>query len=400
VRGVTSYGLQRDYVSAGNQRGTSNSDPFSAGLEASQPLYDGGRTENSVRARLADVSAARARLTDLEQQVLLQVIEAYLDILRDGENVSLAQNNVRVIAEQLRASEDRFEVGEVTRTDVSQARARLAEAEGNLALARGNLEQSRQAYRSVVGAEPQNLQPIGRLPNLPRSLDDALAQALRNHPAMVAARFDDGAASSDVKAAMGALLPSVSLDADATFNDGGVFDNNSIRRNSAGVAVRAVVPLYQAGVEYSRIRQAQAQASAARAGIQTEARTRQQEVERAWTALGVARANIVSQRQRVAAAQLAFEGVREEALVGSRTTLDVLDAEQELLDARVRLVDAVRAENAAAYGLLASTGELTISGLGIDAATYDPTISFERNNARFAGFDRTEDTVWEEFWRP
>ena len=400
VGAFTSYGLRTDEVRGGNQAGSENTDPFSVGIEASQPLYDGGRTTNSVRARLADVSAARARLTDLEQQVLLDTVTAYLDIRRDTEALGLAQNNVRVIAEQLRASEDRFEVGEVTRTDVSQARARLAEAQSNLSIAEGRLEASRQRFRQVVGVEPGDLRAPPPLPPLPGSLEEARAIALERHPLLVAAQFDDRAASSDVRAAIGALLPSVSLDGEASLNDSATFGSNSIDRRTAQVTLRARVPLYQAGVEYSRIRQSQALASAARAGIQTEARNRQLVVDNAWTNLTVARAAIRSERQRVAAAQLAFEGVREEALVGSRTTLDVLDAEQELLDARVRLVDGIRTETVAAYELLAAIGGLTIADLGIDAAVYDPVIPFEQNNARFAGFEPTEDTVWEQFWRP
>lgn len=400
VRAVSTYGVSSDYASSGAASGTSTSDPFSVGIEASQPLYDGGQTTNSVRARLSDVSAARARLTDLEQQVLLQVVTAYMDIRRDEENVRLAQNNVRVITEQLRATQDRFEVGEVTRTDVSQARARLAESQSNLTIAEGQLDASKQRFRQVVGVEPSNLRAPPPLPELPRSQDDALTMALQNHPAIVAARFDDSAASSDVRSAIGSLLPSVSLDGSASVSDSGVFDNDSINRRNAQVLVRATVPIYQAGVEYSRIRQSQALASAARASITTEARARQLEVENAWTTLAVARAAIVSERQRVAASQLAFEGVREEALVGSRTTLDVLDAEQELLDARVRLVEAIRSEYVAGYSLLSAVGGLTVANLGVDAVVYDPLISFERNNERLVGFEATEDTVWEEFWRP
>jgi outer membrane protein len=399
LQASTAYGFEANSAT-GPRAVSDDTDPFSAGVQASQPLYDGGRTVNRVRARIADVSAARARLTDLEQQVLLQVVTAYVDILRDEENVSLARNNVRVIAEQLRASQDRFEVGEVTRTDVSQARARLAEAEANLSLAEGRLEVSRQRFRQVVGVAPQNLSLPDRLPPLPGSLDEALSMALDRHPALVAARFDDRAASSDVRAAIGELLPRVSLDGDVGFTDGGVFNDGQTVNRSASVLLRATVPLYQGGAAYSGVRRAQALASAARTSISTEARARQLDVESAWTELAVAQANIRSQRQRVAAAQLAFEGVQEEALVGSRTTLDVLDAEQELLDARVRLVTAIREQYVSTYALLAAIGSLTIADLGIDAAMYDPAISFERNNDRWFGFEATEDTVWEEVWRP
>jgi outer membrane protein len=399
VQATTSYGFETNNAT-GPRASSDDTDPFSARVQASQTLYDGGRTINSTRARIADVSAAQARLTDLEQQVLLDVVTAYVDILRDEENVSLARNNVRVIAEQLRASQDRFEVGEVTRTDVSQAQARLAEAEANLSVAEGQLEVSRQRFRQVVGVEPQNLTLPDALPPLPISLDEARSVALDRHPALVAARFDDRAASSDVRAAMGELLPRVSLDGDVAFNDTGVFNDGQTVNRSASVVVRATVPLYQGGAAYSGVRRAQALASAARTSISTEARSRQREVESAWTQLRVAQANIRSNRQRVAAAQLAFEGVQEEALVGSRTTLDVLDAEQELLDARVRLVTAVREQYVTTYALLAAVGSLTIADLGIDAAMYDPTIAFEQNSDRWFGFEATEDTVWREVWRP
>ena len=347
--------------------GESRRDPFNLSLDATQPLYDGGRTQNDVRASVADVSAERARLNALEQQILFDVVSAYMDIQRDQENVSLAQNNVRVIAEQLRASEDRFEVGEVTRTDVSQARARLAEAQANLASARGALENSRDAFTEVVGAEPINLAPPGAIPPLPGSLDEALTDALENHPLILAARFDETAAELQIRSEIGGLLPQVSLDGSVGYSDQGILTDGGRTQlgggdqTSATARLRVEVPLYQGGAQYSRIRQAQALASQARAGITTEARDRRRLVEDAWTQLQVARANIRSVREQVEAQRLAFEGVREEAIVGSRTTLDVLDAEQELLQARVRLIESIRDEYVAAYGLLATVGRLTMA---------------------------------------
>ncbi len=384
--------------------GSDSADPFAVSLDASQPLYDGGRTTNNVRAAIADVSAARARLEALEQQVLFDAATAYLDILRDEENVRLAENNVRVLTEEVRASRDRFEVGEVTRTDVSQAEARLAEAQANLASARGALDRSRQNFTLVVGAEPIGIAGLPDLPRVPADLEEALAVALESHPLVLAARFDENAAESDIRAQIGGLLPRISLDGSVGYSDGAVFANpDSVTindRTSASVQVRATIPLYQGGAQYSRVRQAQALASEARANITTVARQRRQLVEAAWTELLVARANIRSVREQVAAQELAFEGVREEAIVGSRTTLDVLDAEQELLSARVRLVESIRNEYAAHYGLLSAIGELTMADMGIQTVAYDPDVSYDRNNDRFFGFDRTEDTVWEEIWRP
>ncbi len=383
----------------GGSNGAGSDDPFGVSLSVSQPLYDGGQTQNSVRGRIADVSAARARLSSLEQRVLLETVTAYVDVLRDQEFVRLAENNVLVIAEQLRATQDRFEVGEVTRTDVSQAEARLAESRTNLTAARGQLERSRQSYRLVVGSEPQNLARQPPLPQLPGSLDEAVTTALESHPEMIAARFDETSAARDVKTEIGGLLPRVSLEASVGYNDS-VFKTDSFDQSDAQIGVRAVIPLYQSGAQYSRVRQAQALASQARADITVEARRRQQLAEAAWTELEVARANIISTREQVDASQLAFEGVQEEALVGSRTTLDVLDAEQELLDARVRVVDSLRNEYVAAYGLLSAIGSLTAADQGLTVVAYDPEVNYAENNARLFGFPQTQDTEWEELWRP
>jgi outer membrane protein len=381
-----------------------SNDPFALNLNATQPLYDGGQTTNNVRAAIADVSSARARLEALEQEILFDVVTAYMDILRDRENVRLAQNNVRVITEEVRASQDRFEVGEVTRTDVSQAQARLAEADANLATARGALDRSQQNFELVVGADPAGLTGPPALPPVPASRDEALRIALESHPLILAARFDENAAESIIRAQIGGLLPSVDLGGSVGYDDTDVFINPDFNalgeRTSASVRLRATIPLYQGGAQYSRVRQAQAGASQARANITTVARQRRQLVEAAWTELLVARANIRSVREQVEAQQLAFEGVREEAIVGSRTTLDVLDAEQELLSARVRLVESQRNEYVAHYGLLAAIGSLTMADLDIQTVAYDPDISYERNNDRLFGFEQTEDTVWEEIWRP
>jgi len=397
VRAALDYRAEYSGGSAG--RGGSE-DPYSASVNLTQPLYDGGQTQNSVRGRIADVSAARARLSSLEQQVLLDTVTAYVDVLRDQEFVRLAENNVRVISEEFRASRDRFEVGEVTRTDVSQAEARLAESRTNLSVSVGRLERSKQNYRAVVGAEPLNLARQPPLPPLPQSREESVRMALENHPDVIAARFDEASAARDVKTQIGGLLPRVSLEASVGYNDTGLFSNDTFDRSNAEVGVRATIPLYQSGRQYSRVREAQALASRARADITVEARRRQQLAEAAWSELVVARANIISTREQVAASQLAFDGVREEALVGSRTTLDVLDAEQELLDARVRVVDSLRNEYVAAYALLSAIGALTAADLNLNVAAYDPEVNYAENNARFFGFPQTQDTEWEEFWRP
>lgn len=397
VSAILDYGLS---ATDDSLLGNDQNDPFSAELQASQTLYDGGVTSNSVRGRIADVSAERARLLSLEQQILFAAVTAYLDVRRDQEFVTLAQNNLRVIGEQLRASQDRFEVGEVTRTDVSQAEARLAESQANLSSVIGQLERSKQTYREVIGSEPQSIELPPRPPQVPASLDEALKTALDNHPDVIAARYTEVSASRDVRAAIGGLLPRVALNASVGYNEDGLLSNADRDQTAATVGLRATIPLYQGGAQYSRVRQSQAIASSARADITSVARQIRRQVEGAWTELQVARSNIVAGRQRVQAAQLAFEGVREEAIVGSRTTLDVLDAEQELLNARTSLVSSVRDEYVAAYGLLASIGALTAAQQGLTVAAYDPDENYELNNDRLFGYPQTDDTAWEEFWRP
>ncbi|MEL7462471.1 MAG: TolC family outer membrane protein [Pseudomonadota bacterium] len=391
VAATASVGVTRTTVN-GTPPGSST-EPRSVGVEASQVLFDGGRTFNSIDSAVSDVDAARARLSDTEQTVLLQVVTAYMNVIRDQEFVSLGRNNVRLIAEQLRAARDRFEVGEVTRTDVSQAEARLAQAEASLAVQEGALARSFQAYGNVVGAPPGDLAPPPPLPSLPPTLADAVSEALDNNPSLRAERFDEEAARSDIALAQGALLPTVTLSGSVAYSE----DQSANLSNgvtSAQVQLNATIPLYQGGAAYAGIRQAQALQSQQMTEIRVAARNVREATENAWTDLATARIAIRAGRQQVAAAQIAFEGVREEAKLGARTTLDVLDAEQELLGARSDLVSAERDEYVAAFAVLNALGRLSVAGLGVDVAPYDPNQNYEANNDRLFGFERDELTEW------
>jgi outer membrane protein len=403
VEGSVSYGASYTEFSDPDTQAL-NSDrtsvPLNAELFATQPVYDGGETHNLVRARVADVSAARARLRDMEQETLLDVVTAYVDLIRDQEVLELARNNVRLLQEQLRAARDRFEVGEVTRTDVSQSQARLAEAQANLASAEGGVARARQAFRAAVGVDPGPLSEPPEPPPLPDSRAAVVEAALVNHPLLIASRFEETSAAREVRAAIGGLLPELSVDASLDTSERGLRGGLADRTTRTSVLARLTVPLYQGGAQHSRVRSAQASASQARAAITAEARERQRFAEAAWTELQVAEANIRAVRQQVEAARLAFEGVREEAIVGSRTTLDVLDAEQELLDARVDLVASERDEYVAAYALLAAIGALSLADLELPAEPYDPTVNYEINNDRWLGYEDTADTEWETLWRP
>ncbi|MEO0363099.1 MAG: TolC family outer membrane protein, partial [Pseudomonadota bacterium] len=319
----------------------SSTEPRGVDLTASQVLYDGGRTRNSVDSAISNVDAARSSLVDTEQSVLLDVVTSYMNVRRDQQFVVLSKNNVRLIAEQLQAAEDRFEVGEVTRTDVSQARARLAEAQAGLAASEGALARSFQSYARVVGTPPGQLAPEPPLPPLPETLAEAVQEAMDGHPAIRAARFVEEAARSDIATAQGVLLPTVSLEGSASYGE----DQSSTITNgvsSVSVQVVASIPLYQGGAAYAGVRQAQAVQSQRMSEIHETTRFIREATENAWTDLQTSRITIRAARQQVAAAELAFEGVREEAKLGARTTLDVLDAEQELLDARTDLVASLR----------------------------------------------------------
>lgn len=383
-------------LSINGARSGGSANPRTVGLNASQVLYDGGRTFNAIDSAVSSVDAARSRLIDTEQNVLLQVVTSYMNVRRDQQFVDLARNNVRVISEQLRAAQDRFDVGEVTRTDVSQAEARLAQSQAALAAREGALARSYQAYGRVVGAPPGALDEPPPLPQLPPTVADAVTEGLDNHPLVKAARYTEEGARSDIAQAQGALLPTVTLTGSVTYGEDQSASPNGISAGTtqAQVQLQASVPLYQGGAAYSRIRQAQALQSQSMVQIHETSRAIQELVENAWSDLMTARIAIRAGRQQVAAAQLAYEGVREEAKLGARTTLDVLDAEQELLNARSDLVSSLRDEYVAGYSVLASIGRLTVQGMGVDVAPYDPGQNYETVNDRLFGFERDELTEW------
>jgi outer membrane protein len=373
--------------------------PSSVALIAVQPLYTGGQVENSTEAAETRITAQEAILLLTEEQVLLDTLIAYTDIRRDAELLLISRNNVRVLTEQLRAARERFEVGEVTRTDVEQARARLAAANSRLAASVGAVAISRESYRRVVGEYPVKLLPMPPTPDLPKGQDQAVALALRDDPRLIATRLERDASGSDVRAAIGALLPQVSLEGSATSLE--TFNDGRVGSDAATVGIFVTIPFYNGGFNYSNVREAQAVSERASADITSAMRTAARNTGDAWARLEVAHATIRASQLEVNAAQLAFEGVNEEAKVGARTTLDVLDAEQEVLDARSRLAEARRDEYVASYSLLAVIGRMTVKHLGLDVG---PTISeagyYETVRNRNFGYDASDDTVWKLDWRP
>lgn len=391
-----SYGLQYEDSQV---TGANGSAPFRLSVDGAQNLYDGGQTTNRVQSARETVRAGRENLVSTEQSVLSSAAVAFMNVRRDRVFVSLAENNVRVIAEELQAARDRFEVGEITRTDVSQAEARLADARSDLARRRGLLAQSERTYQQVVGALPGDLQEPPALPHVPTSLEEALAAARERNPDLRSARYDEAAARRDVKTAVGELLPSLDLTGSLSYTD----DDTSFGGSDAGeaeVAIAATFPLYQGGAAYAGVRQSQAAASQRLATIGAVGRSVDANAAIAWSDLDVARAAIVAQRESVRANAIALDGVQQEALAGVRTTLDVLDAEQELLNARTSLVAAERDEYVAVVTLLVAVGRFTAADLELDVDLYDPALYHDSAQDRLFGYDKDDTTEWERSWRP
>lgn len=341
-------------------------DPLNATLTLSAEvvLWDGGRGALGVDIQRETVLATRQGLIQAEQQILLRIVQAYAGVRRAQAFVDLRQNNVRLITEQTRAAQDRFDVGEVTRTDVALAEARLAAARSLLAAEQGNLAIARAEFEAAVGRAPGNLAPLPPAP-LRQGRDEALSWALRNHPGIIQTQHSVAAAELAVELASRANRPQVSL-------SGQVNTTWDLDGTTESITLGVGGPIYQGGLLASQARQAMARRDAARAGLLTTVQDITQNVTNAWSRVDMARAQAQATERQVQAAQSAFDGIQEEALLGARTTLDVLNAEQELLDARANLISAQVDETVASYGLLAALGLLTAQNLGLNVQIYDP----------------------------
>ncbi len=352
----------------------------------SQPIYQGGRIGGQIDQALAQVEAGRENLRATEQQVLLGAVQAHLDVVRDKTVVEIRQNNLNVLSRQLQAARDRFEVGEITRTDVAQAEARLSGAQAQLSAAQAQLAASRAAYERVVGAMPEDPEAPEGLPELlPANLGDAAEAALSDNPQLVAARFQEEAARQQVRIARAALRPSLDLNLSSSESRESDFSGEGV--GSTDITARVSIPLFTGGLNGSRVRQALAAEDQARLQVTVAQRQVIESVTNAWNNYLAAQAVIESSEQAVRANEIAFEGVEQEAFVGLRTTLDVLDAEQELLNSRLELVSAQRDFVVAAYALLQATGRLDAESLALPVETYDPQAHFE--DIRFKAFDIT-----------
>jgi outer membrane protein len=353
-------------------------------VELSQTIFDGFRTMTRTEQAKANVWAGRELLANTEQNVLLEGVTAYVDVLRDGQLVRLQEGGLGVLREEQESTSARFDVGELTRTDVAQSEARVSRAMSDLAQVRANLATSRAVYQRVIGRPPGTLTPPGSIdPLLPRSRDEALTQAETEHPALRSAHFTIQASDHEIEAIKGEMLPSLRLEADVTHR--WESSDTTLRSDSASIVGRLTVPLYQAGSVSSRVRQARHRSTQRRLEAEDVRSQIVASVSSAWDGLAAARAQIVADRQQVSAATVAVEGVREEQRVGQRTTLDVLDATQELLDAQVSLEVTRRNEVVAAYTLLAAVGRLNAHVLGLPVAYYDPDEHYSKVRDKWFG---------------
>jgi outer membrane protein len=362
--------------------------PRSVGLTATQTLYNGNQNATRTRQAESQVSAARETLRLIEQNVLLNAATAYMNLLRDEATLALQQSNVQVLQEQLRQTRDQFNVGEVTKTDVAQAASRLAGGRSAVLAAESNVISSKAVYRQAIGVEPGKLAPGSPVDRLsPKMLSEAISLGRAQNPAVTAAMFGVDVAKLQVSFNEGALYPTLSLvtSIQNAWEQNLGTTGQTMQQLNASILGQLTVPLYQGGVEYSNIRQAKETLGQKRLDLETARDQAQATVLQAWGQLEAAKAEIQATQSQVTSAEIALNGVREEARVGQRTTLDVLNAQQELLNDRVSLVSAQRDRVVASYTLLSSVGGLTAQRLGLKVPVYDPIVHYMQVRDSWAG---------------
>jgi len=361
----------------------------SFGASATQTLYNGFQTANRTRQAESQVMGARETLRVTEQQVLLDAATAYMNLLRDQAILDLNRRNVEVLTEQLKQTRDRFNVGEVTRTDVAQAESRLAAGRSALLGAQSNYVTSQANYRRIIGVDPGRLDPGTPVDRLsPPTLTGAIQQGETQSPSVLAAMYGVDIAELGVKVSEGALYPNLSLTASAEKSYLSAYNVN--KQTLASVLGTLTIPIYQGGSEYSAIRQAKETVGQQRLNLDVNRDQARATVVQSWGQLDAAKAQIEATTAQVNAAEIALNGVREEARVGQRTTLDVLNAQQELVNARVALVTAQHDRVVASYTLLAAVGGLSMQHIGLNVLIYDPQVHYQQVRDAWIGV-RTPD---------
>jgi outer membrane protein len=368
-----------------------NNGPASVGATITQTLFNGFQTANRTRQAESAVLAARATLRLTEQTVLLSAATAYMNLLRDTAILDLQRRNVEVLQEQLRQTRDRFNVGEVTRTDVAQSEASLAAGRSQVLSAEANYTSSVATYRQVIGTNPGKLSPATPVDRFsPNGVPQAVGVGTANNPAVTSAQYNVDVAEQAVKVAEGALYPTLSVQGSYTKNWLSTQSLSVMEGYNASVLGTLSVPIYQGGAEYSVIRQAKETLGQKRIDLDTARDQVRQSVVQAWGQLEAGKANIEATQAQVQAAEIALNGVREEARVGQRTTFDVLTAQQSLVNARVAVVTAQHDRVVASYTLLSAVGRLSPTVLGLHVPVYNATVHYEQVRDSWAGV-RTPD---------
>jgi outer membrane protein len=399
LTGAAGYNYFRENNKTVNQQTFPNSVIYSSigeslptrqfGATATQTLFNGFQTANRTRQAESQVAGARETLRVTEQQVLLDAATAYMNLLRDQAILDLNRRNVEVLTEQLKQTRDRFNVGEVTRTDVAQAESRLAAGRSSLLGAQSNYVTSQANYRRIIGVDPGRLDPGTPVDRLsPATLARAIVEGQTQSPSVLAAMYGVDVAELAVKVSEGALYPNLGLSASYTQS----YDTQpqSLRLTNISVLGQLTVPIYQGGAEYSAIRQNKETLGQQRLNLDVNRDQARATVVQSWGQLDAAKAQIEATTAQVNAAEIALNGVREEARVGQRTTLDVLNAQQELVNARVALVTAQHDRVVASYTLLAAVGGLSMQHLGLNVMIYDPQVHYQQVRDAWIGV-RTPD---------
>jgi outer membrane protein len=366
----------------GNDR-TQSLTPMSSAFTVTQPIFRGFQTISATAEAEANVKADRWRLVNQEQTTLIDTITAYSNVVRDIAVLELNKNNEQVLLRQLEATKDRFEVGELTRTDVSQAEARYAKSTADRVQSEGDLKSSQATYQNLVGEAPIDLKVPSLPSDLPGNAEEAIEKAKKNNPLFLAAYFDELSSVENIDEQAGKLLPELNLVASSET----AFESSSkgSRSDTAKIGLTLTVPFYQQGSVYSQVREAKQTAAEKRMDMEQARRNAVESAQSGWEGLVTAQARIQSFLAQIRAAEVALDGVQREASVGSRTVLDVLDAEQELLDAKVSLVRAQRDELVAVYELKQAIGDLTAEKLGLDTGIYDPNVHYDEVRDAWVG---------------
>jgi outer membrane protein len=374
VNGTFDYGRQRSDF---NNTGQLYSNANTKNLRVEQPLFKGGTTIANLNSARQRVKAGRMQLSAVEQNILLEAVTSYMDVIQAQAILELSRNNQDVLARQLTATQERFSLGDVTRTDVSQSEARVSNSKSAVIAAEGQVIANLATFQRIVGYKPDAALDVPQsYPTIPASLDEALTIAKNINPGLLAAVHAEKSARYDISANKGALLPQLAL----------VGTTGNIPFNQDALLLNVSVPLYQGGAEYSRVRAAKARARQRSEELTNNVVTVEETTTRAWEQLETSIATISAREDQIKAAETALDGVKQEQEYGARTVLDVLDAEQELFNARTNLVRAQRDRIVAVYNLVNSLGQLTPENLQLGTNSYDPKENYDDVKWQVIGF--------------